>query len=268
MQMIPVALPKIFFAHISSLISTFVWNNKRPRIANRLLSHHRDIGGLGLPDAQMYYRAIVLQRILDWHFHTQSKLWVSLEKYMAGRNLAYAPWLAREHRGLSTSTSPLTTQALKTWDRLNANLSLAPPVSPLAPLGGYLCFLPGEQAAFFGPWVEGGSTSCGKLMQDGKLIPLETLRDRTGSFPMDFWHYRQLHHFFKTQGDSIRDVSSLTPFERLFIAEEPISHMVSELYQLLSSASPAVKPSYIRAWERDLEVVFTPTQLTSLYQLT
>lgn len=85
---------------------------------------------------------------------------------------------------------------------------------------------------------------------------------------MDFWRYRQLHHFFKTQGDSIRDISSLTPFKRLFIAEEPILHMVSELYQLLSSASPAVKPSYIRAWEWDLETVFTPAQLSSLYELT
>lgn len=61
-------------------------------------------------------------------------------------------------------------------DRLNANLTLA------SPLGGHLWFPPGEQAAFFSPWVD-GSISCGKLMQDGKLVPLETLQDRTGSFP-------------------------------------------------------------------------------------
>lgn len=54
--------------------------------------------GLGLPDIRCYYRAIVLQCILNWRFHIRSKMWVSLEKSLAGRNL-YAPWLYWEHRG-------------------------------------------------------------------------------------------------------------------------------------------------------------------------
>lgn len=53
---------------------------------------------------------------------------------MAGRNLSYAPWLVRDYRGLLGFISPLTTQALAAWDRLNTKLALAPPVSPLAPL--------------------------------------------------------------------------------------------------------------------------------------
>lgn len=261
----PVSLPRSFFAQLSSLVSTFIWDNRRQRIALRLLSRHRDTGGLGLPDTQRYYRAIALQRILNWRFHTQYKIWVSLEKYMAGRNLSYAPWLVREHRGLSDTTSPLMIQALKTWDRLNANLLLAPPVSPLALLGGYLWFPPGEQAAFFSPWVDDGTASCEKLMQ---VNTSGNPRDQAGSFPLDFWRYRQLHHFFKTQENAIWDISALTPFEHLFIVEEPAPHMIIEFYQLLSSAASTVKPPYVRAWERDLETVFTPAQLSSLYQLT
>lgn len=173
-----------------------------------------------------------------------------------------------QHRGLSDFTSPLMTQALGTWDRLNAKLALAPSVSPLAPLGGFLWWPPGEQITFLGPWLEDGSTSCGKLLQDGKLIRLETLREQSGSFPMDFWRYRQLHHFFVTHGGSIRDVSTLTPFECLFIAEEMILHMISELYCLISSKASTLKPTFVRSCERDLETVFTPTQLWHLYQLT
>lgn len=93
----------------------------------RVLKRSKRAGGLGIPDIRRYYRAIVPQRILNWRFHTQSRLWVSLEKCLAGRDLAYAPWLAREHRGLSDGTSTLTTQALRIWDRINSTNSLPPP---------------------------------------------------------------------------------------------------------------------------------------------
>lgn len=44
--------------------------------------------------------------------------------------------------------------------------------------------------------------------------------------------------------------------------------MVSELYQLIGYATSRAKPTYIRTWERDLGLDFTPDQLTYLYQLT
>lgn len=90
----------------------FVWSAKRPRIAMRLLKRSKRAEGLGIPDIRRYYRAIALQRILNWRFHTSTRLWVSLEKCMAGRDQDFAPWLAKEHRGLSDMTSPLTRQGL------------------------------------------------------------------------------------------------------------------------------------------------------------
>lgn len=44
--------------------------------------------------------------------------------------------------------------------------------------------------------------------------------------------------------------------------------MVSELYQLIGSATSAAKPGYVRIWERDLGLEFTAAQLTHLYRLT
>lgn len=74
------------------------------------------------------------QRILNWHHNVHTKLWVPLEKFLAGRNLSHSPWLSREHWGLSDSVCPVTNHALKIWDTLNAKGLLAPPVSPLEPL--------------------------------------------------------------------------------------------------------------------------------------
>lgn len=113
-------------------------------------------------------------------------------------------------------------------------------------------------------WVDDGNASCGKLLRNGRLIPFESL---TGP-QINFWRYRKLHHFFEVHGSSIRDIASLTHFAGLFIADEPVPHMVSELYQLLGSSSLAAKPLYIRVWERDLGLEFSNSQLTYLYQLT
>lgn len=99
LQMFPI------FLSLNSMLIDFVWRTNRPRIAMRA-------GGLGIPDIRKFYRAIVLQRILNWRLYTCTRLWVSLEKCMAGRDQDFAPWLAKEHRGLSDMTSPLTRQGL------------------------------------------------------------------------------------------------------------------------------------------------------------
>lgn len=103
---------------------------------------------------------------------------------------------------------------------------------------GLIFFPPGEQISFFGPWADDGNTSCNKFLENGNLLAFEVLKAQCGGFPMDFWPYRQLH-FFAQHGHAIRDISSLTPFKRLFIAEEPIPHMrlLTHQYQLTHSSS-------------------------------
>lgn len=102
-------------------------------------------------------------------------------------------------------------------------------------------------------------------MKDGKLLSFDALQARRQGSRMNFWRYRQLHHFFEVHGHSIRDPSSLTPFERLFVEKEPIPHIISELYRLLGSAAHQSKPAYIRRWERDQGQELTDSQLTHLY---
>lgn len=52
---------------------------------------------MGVPVIPKYYEAIALQQILDWHYSVSTKLWVSLENFLAGSNLSHAPWLPREN---------------------------------------------------------------------------------------------------------------------------------------------------------------------------
>lgn len=106
-------------------------------------------------------------------------------------------------------------------------------------------------------WVTDGNFSCGKFLEQGKLIPLETLRDRYGCFSMDWWRHKHLQHFIVTHGSSKRGLYTLTPFDHLVIEEEPTLHLISKLYQLLGSVSAVTKPAFIREREHDLEIEFS-----------
>lgn len=67
------------------------------------------------------------------------------------------------------------------------NFEGGPPVSLLAPLGGFLWFPPGEPMSFFWSWVDYGNASCGKLKKDGKLLNCDTLQARYKGSQMNFW---------------------------------------------------------------------------------
>lgn len=71
----------------------FVWGGKKPRLAMTLLQRSKLTGGLGIPNVFQYYQVIALQRVLNWRSHPTLKLWVPLEKTIAGRDLAYVPWV-------------------------------------------------------------------------------------------------------------------------------------------------------------------------------
>lgn len=47
MQMLPIPLPQMYLKKLTGLISGFVWNNKKPRIAHTVLSREKTQGGDG-----------------------------------------------------------------------------------------------------------------------------------------------------------------------------------------------------------------------------
>lgn len=141
LQMIPIPLPRSFFWTLNSLFLKYIWHGRSPRLTLRTLQCSKQMGSMVVPVIRKYYEAIILQQILERHHGVSAKLWIPLEKFQVGQNLARAPWVLRERQGLSEYTSPVTT-TLNDWGRL------APSVTPLAPLGGFplLLFL------FLGIW--------------------------------------------------------------------------------------------------------------------
>lgn len=118
-QMLPISLPQPYLRALRGLMAKFVWGNKKPRIAHKVLTRGKKQGGLALPDLSKYYKSVMLSRVMEWSKSTSEKRWVNIEHSLSSTHLGHTIWNPPKYRVLSTNTSDITLNTLKLWDQIH-----------------------------------------------------------------------------------------------------------------------------------------------------
>lgn len=92
LQALPIRIPNLFLRAVNQAFVTFLWAQKPPRLAQSILRLPKLMGGMALPDVNLYHMASHLTRILEWCRHGQFKQWVQVEQLLTGTQLNLVPW--------------------------------------------------------------------------------------------------------------------------------------------------------------------------------
>uniref|UniRef100_A0A8C5H2E5 Reverse transcriptase domain-containing protein n=1 Tax=Gouania willdenowi TaxID=441366 RepID=A0A8C5H2E5_GOUWI len=255
-QCIPLYLPKKFFKDIESIVSTFLWNKKAPRIRKSLLHRCRFNGGLALPNFQLYYWSAHIQKIICW-IESPGVLWCILERQscsLSSLDALLASSLPLDPSGFTGNLVVRST--LRIWYQFRSHFKFLSP-SPKAPLIKNHLFTASYMDNVALQWHNKGIRCFRDLYKDGVFYSYAGL---SGDFELPATHqfrFFQVRHCAISIFPNFPLLPPKQPWEDLLELELGQKSLISKIYcHLLSfEEDPGVKVREV--WERELDVKFS-----------
>lgn len=255
-QNLPLYLTASFFKLVDSILTSFIWADKTPRISKTHLQKPTSEGGLGLPIMRHYYWACNARALVFWCQHgtvnEPTPCWPALESHFCesstGASLAALLFCKQDIPLKLFKNDFVLRNSLKILGQLKRILCLSD-LSIYAPICQNPAFKPGILDSVFKQWSEMGIVLIKDLYINKHFASYAQLQAKFNLPPGHFFRYLQIRHFVRQHITHLDNLPVQHDFYEL-LRKPPISrHLISQFVSLFSKP---ISTSHIReAWARD-----------------
>lgn len=252
-QNIPLPPPTGFFEQVKKLFTGFIWKKSKARIRLSLLYLSFNKGGLKCPNIQWYYWATQL-RSIKFYFETKDvPQWREMESEGLIVPLPQYLYSDKFSKLVKKSKNPIVENMIRVWSKVRKFVKEPDNLSLYSPIWGNQGFIPGRADTVFKQWALKGLKMIKDLYKPNKdiLMSFEELTDQYNISKKYFFKFLQLRNFIRTKQNHINKPQK-TVLEKIISKNSLSKGAISEVYNLLLSASTDNTDSKLRAWTDDL----------------
>lgn len=264
---LPVFIPKAFFKKLDSIISSFLWNGKKPRLRKEHLQKSKQEGGLALPNFQYYYWASNLCSMSFWAYcDTGNEMlkWVELEKRSCGDlSLSALIGAAIPLPHNLVIKNPIVRTTNKIYSQFRQHFGLRN-MSLFSPIASNFSFPPSKEDVTFRAWFRQGLKTFDDFYIENKFASFEQISTKFNIPPSGFFRYLQVRHFVSGSISGFPDKPPRMAIDEVMLFNPAKKKSVSRMLCLISRLNTASMSIIKAAWEQDLQININEEQWTDV----
>ena len=152
-SMLPLPPPTGYWKKLNSIVTKFLWNNKRPRLKMSTIQRRRLDGGLAVPNLKLYFWSFCLRPLINWFNPKGVVSWHVLEEQLV------SPWRLQDVIFTNISIKqyqlrfgPLISHVIQIWCYSQKSCGILCPWHLESPIFNYNQILIGQRPVTFSQW--------------------------------------------------------------------------------------------------------------------
>uniref|UniRef100_A0AAR2JQE7 Reverse transcriptase domain-containing protein n=1 Tax=Pygocentrus nattereri TaxID=42514 RepID=A0AAR2JQE7_PYGNA len=252
-RLIPLFLPAHFFNSLDSIIGSFIWGGKPPRVSKTLLQRCRLSGGLALPNLRFYYWATHIHNLcylLDSPQYIWSKMELASCKRTSLPALLFSSLPARP--SLYTD-NPVLLNTLKIWYQFRRYFKFTT-ASLSLPVKNNKLFPSSLTDPIFTVWFDKGITQFRHLYADGVFSNFINLSAQFDLPSSHLFRYFQARNFASKSFLNFPDLPEKQCWEHMLSDSPHHRGSISRIYNIILASGKYSSTKFKSEWETELGI--------------